>query len=214
MDVIARSPLKLLHAGLQDYWAGISASLPSALDSMPSGGASGHWRKNLGTFAPEALATYEWTRDVGLSLPDGDSKRISVAAWASFEYALDKAKLGWEHDLFDAAISLGLGKPLTHGEWAGLGTVLHAFMYGKLSGDMSLYQDLSRTYAKMGLPLSDNALVERGLSRDDLMRSVEQSLQAQSGRPSLARRLLRDDSGNFDAQAAKRMLDEVLRPAQ
>jgi hypothetical protein len=83
-----------------------------------------------------------------------------------------------------------------------------------LNGDMSLYQDLSRTYAKMGLPLSDSALVERGLSRDDLMRSVEQSLQAQSGRPSLASRLLRDASGNFDAQAAKRMLDEVLRPAQ
>jgi hypothetical protein len=81
-------------------------------------------------------------------------------------------------------------------------------------GDMTLSRHLYRTYASMGLPLSDHALLARALTRDALMRSIKQSLQAQSGRPSLARRLLRDDSGNFDAQVAKRMLDEVLRPAQ
>lgn len=214
LDKLKKQPEKLLHAGMFDYWAGLSRSLAEAYNTEQP------YTDVARKLVPDAHGTFAWWRSINEGVgagsvdpQDAAARKLAAATWAAYEYSLqDKPPVGWEHNVFDASTVLKLGKTsLTHGEWVGLGSVLHAQMYARLTGDDAPLAQMRGTYADMGLPLTWRDLDQRGIDRDKLVEVLERSLLLGQGRPSLAPHILLDDQGGFSVSAARRLLDEVIK---
>ncbi len=193
-------------SGAADYAAGLSYASAKALqEGIPV-------QQAIQTYAPEAARVYDWFVD---NLPRAQSNFSSEAAqilsYAFQEYSTNRQPLlADEHNFFDIIDKYrpeGRGPWPSHGEWVAVGTVLNLYVYGKQTGDFSLYEKVRNDYQRLGAPVDLASLQRQGVTSDHLIRALG-TLRTKDYSGSPRPPLLRDYVKTHDPS---QLINEALR---